>query len=280
MRVLVIESEPGDIVFLRDVLMEIGEGRYWNNWVNMEILEAASWAKASAILSTEPVDIVLLDLDILDSQGIETFRRAQLAARDVPMVLLVGASEEMLGLRLVRDGAQDFLVKKQVDCAPLAHAMRNAIERHRLLTAARASSTRDTLTGLLNRSGFLSIADRDRKVAERLNRRMMVLVAEIATSHDDLVLVEAADHLRSVATPADVLARIEPTRFGVTIFDSEAEPLESASARIQAAMRPHRIQIGAAIFTPDHPTTLDKLLEQATANLNPNAKVAQASACD
>ena len=275
MRVLLVESEAEDVVFLRDVLTEIGEGRYWNNWVNMEILEAASWQKASAILSSEPVDIVLLDLDVLDSQGIETFRRAQLAARQIPMVLLVGESEAMLGLGLVREGAHDFLVKKQVDCAPLAHAIRNAIERHRLLTAARAASTHDTLTGLLNRSGFLTAAQRDCKLAEQLSRRLMVLVAEIPSGQDeqrtDLALVEAADRMRGIASPAAILARLETTRFGMTIFDTETESLEAASARIHDTLRPHRIRIGAAIFNPNHPATLDTLLEQAATDLNPNA---------
>jgi PleD family two-component response regulator len=274
MRVLLIESSPEDVVFLRDVLTEIGEGRYWNNWVSIEVLEANSWSKASALLASEPVDIVLLDLDILDSQGIETFRRAQRAAPHIPMVLLLDASEELLGLRLVRDGAQDFLVKKQVDCAPLAHAMRNAIERHRLLTASRASSTHDTLTGLLNRSGFVASANRDRKLAERLGRRMLVLVAEIAVPDEeqrrDLVLVEAADHLRGVAGPADILARIDPASFGLAIFDTDAESIEGAHARINAALRPHRIRMGAAVFYPDHPTTLDTLLEQAAGGISPN----------
>src|SRR5665213_439496 len=223
MRVLLVESEQDDVVFLRDVLTEIGEGHYWNTWVNIEILYAPSWTTALSILAGEPVDIVLLDLDFPDSRGIETFRRAQGAARNIPMVLLVGESEEMLGLRLIRDGAQDFLVKKQVDCAPLAHAMRNAIERHRLLTAARAASTHDSLTGLLNRSGFITCADRDRKLAETLGRRLMVMVAGIpATNNEqqrDLALIETADRLRGMASPADLLARIEPARFGMTIFD-------------------------------------------------------------
>src|SRR5260370_42357062 len=121
MRVLLIESEPEDVLFLREVLMEIGEGRYWDRWVSIEILDAASWCEAAAILSNELVDIALLNPDLPDSQGIETFRRAQNAAPLIPIVVLVGASEESLGLRMVRDGAQDFLVKKQVDCAPLAH---------------------------------------------------------------------------------------------------------------------------------------------------------------
>jgi PleD family two-component response regulator len=275
MRVLLIESEPEDVVFLRDVLTEIGEGHYWNNWVNMEILEANSWSQASAILASELVDIVLLDLDIADSQGMETFRRAQRAAPHIPMVLLVGASEDSLGLRLVRDGAQDCLVKKQVDCAPLAHAMRNAIERHRLLTASRASSTHDTLTGLLNRGGFLTCADRDRKLAEKLGHRLIVMVAEIPAGlteqQRDLALVEAADHLRSVTGPSDLLARIGCTRFGMTIVDGGSESAEAAYTRIRAALRQHRIQIGAAVFSPDRPATLDGLLEQAAGDLSPNA---------
>ena len=279
MRVLLIESEPEDVLFLRDVLMEIGQGRYWSNWVNIEVLDARSWTEASVILSREaahePIDIVLLDLDLADSQGRDTFSRAQLAAQAIPMILLVGGYEESLGIQLVREGAQDFLVKKQVDCAPLAHSMRNAIERHRLLTASRAASTHDTLTGLLNRAGFLTSADRDRKLAERLQRRLLVMVAEIAAGYGDqrrdLALVEAADHLRSLAGPADLLARIECTRFGMTIFDTEVESVEEAWSRIHKALRQHRIQLGAAIFSAHHPATLDALLEQAVNDLAPAA---------
>ena len=279
MRVLLIESEPEDVLFLRDVLMEIGQGRYWSNWVNIEVLDARSWTEASVILSRdaahEPIDIVLLDLDLADSQGRDTFSRAQLAAQAIPMILLVGGYEESLGIQLVREGAQDFLVKKQVDCAPLAHSMRNAIERHRLLTASRAASTHDTLTGLLNRAGFLTSADRDRKLAERLQRRLLVMVAEIAGGYGeqrrDLALVEAADHLRSLAGPADLLARIECTRFGMTIFDTEVESVEEAWSHIHQALLQHRIQLGAAIFSAHHPDTLDALLEQAVNDLAPAA---------
>ncbi len=280
MRVLLIESEPEDVLFLRDVLTEIGEGRYWTNWVNIEILHAGSWKEASAILSNEPVDITLLDLDLADCQGIETFRRAQSAAPGVPTILLVGGQEESLGLRLVRDGAQDFLVKKEVDCAPLAHAMRNAIERHRTLTAARAASTHDTLTGLLNRAGFVTSADHDRKLAERLGRRLLVMVAEpkslgeIATAYGeqrrDLALVEAADHLRALAGPADLVGRIGETRFGLAVFDTDFESVEAAWSRIHSALLEHRIVCGAAIFSADRPAMLDSLLEQAASDLAPH----------
>jgi PleD family two-component response regulator len=275
MRVLLIESKPEEVLFLRDVLTEIGEGGHWVNWVKIDVLEASSWSEAWAILESEPLDIVLLDLDFPGAEGIETFRRAQQAAQHLPVVLLVGASEESLGLWLIRDGAQDFLVKKHLDCAPLAHAMRSAIERHRLLTASRASSTHDSLTGLLNRAGFLTFAGRDVKLAERLGRRLMVMVAESPIACDeqqrDLALVETAEHLHSVAGPADLLARIDGTRFGMIVFDTAQESLESARARIQPALEQHRIQSGAAIFSNDYPSTLDGLLEQAATNLAPNS---------
>ena len=129
---------------------------------------------------------------------------------------------------------------------------------HRLLTALRAASTHDTLTGLLNRGGFLASAYRDRKLAERLGRRLMLMVAEpkdlgeIATAHGeqrrDLVLIETADHLRSLAGPADLLARIDSTRFGMTVFDTEAESMEATWAHMHTALLQHRIVEGAAFF--------------------------------
>jgi diguanylate cyclase (GGDEF)-like protein len=281
MRVLLTESEPEDILFLRDVLMEIGEGRYAGNGVNFEVLHAGSWSESAEILLKEPVDLVLLDLALPDSQGIETFHRAQLSAQDVPVILLIGESEGSLGLRLVREGAQDFLVKKHVDCAPLAHAMRNAIERQRLLNAARSSSTRDPLTGLLNRNGFTASANRDLKLVEKLGLRWMVVVAEPVGLHEivtafgeqkrDLTLIEAADHLRRLTGPADLAGRIGPDRFAVAILETTAEPLEPAEVRLRAALRQHRIQCGAAIFSAEHPAPLDTLLEKAASRFTPDA---------
>lgn len=278
MRVLLIESDAEDALFLRDVLMEIAEGGYWNKWVHIEMQCAGKWSEASAMLSNHAPDIVLLNLDLPDSKGIETFRLAKDAARGIPIILLISESEEALGLRLVRDGAQDFLVKKQVDCGPLAHAMKNAMERQRFLTAVHASLARDTLTGLLNREGFLTVAERDRQNAERLGRRLMVIVAEPKYAGDtehgrDLVMIEAADRLRSLIGPADVLARIESTRFGVTVFDTDQESLETGWERIRADLDQYRIEAGAAMFSTDHPATLDTLLEQAAKDLAPKALV-------
>jgi len=285
LRVLLVESVPEDVLFLRDVLIEIEAGRYWKNWVHIETVHAASWNEASAVLATEPVDIILLDPDLSDSQGVDTFRRVHNAAERIPMILLIGPEDESMGLRMVREGAQDFIVKAEVDCAPLAHSIRNAIERHRLLTADRAGARTDTLTGLPNRAAFITLADRDRKLAERLGRRMMILitepknVAELANAFGeqrrDLALVEAADHLRTLSGATDVIARIGENRFGMAIFETAVESLESTWARLHSAAEGHRMSFGAAMFDPERPVSLEVLLQQAALDMTPSVMIAR-----
>lgn len=281
LRVLLVESDADDVLFLQEALTEIEGGRYWSNWIRIETLHADTWAQAAVILAHEALDLLLLDLNLADSQGAETFRRAQAAASQVPVILLTCAEDAEMAARLVREGAQDFLIKKQIDCAPLAHAMRNAIERHRLLSATRAASTIDSLTGLPNRGSFLTFADRDRKLAERLGRRLMVLVAQprnlpaitaaYGDQRRDLTFIEAADHLRGLVGPADLLARITETHFALTIFDTDVEPVEAAWARFHSIAGAHRIGIGAAIFDAAHPASIDVLLDQAESDLAPAA---------
>jgi PleD family two-component response regulator len=285
LRVLLIESQPEDVLFIQDVLTEIESGRYWNTWVPIEMLHASSMSAALTILERERVGVILLNPDLSDCQGIETFHRIHSCRDEAPIILLIGSEDAPMAARLVRDGAQDFLTKRCVDCAPLAHAIRNAIERQRLLSAARAASSTDSLTGLTNRGGFLALADRDRKLAERLGRRLMILIAEPTTLRDtptpwdrqrrDLAMVEAADHLRSLAGPTDVIARIGETRFGMAVFETDIETLEEAWVRMHSAAIEHRMQIGAAIFAADRPAAVDVLLEQAAIDLNPAALAMQ-----
>ena len=139
-----------------------------------------------------------------------------------------------------------------------------------------ARTSTDSLTGLINRGAFLTLADRDRKLAERIGRRLMILVAEpmeIPRAADeqrqDLTLVALADHLRNLASLTDLIARIGNSRFAMTVFETDHESLEEIWARMHSGAAEHRIQIGVAIFTPDRPASLDVLLEQAALDLTP-----------
>jgi GGDEF domain-containing protein len=185
---------------------------------------------------------------------------------------------------MVRDGAQDFLVKNDLDCSPLARAIRNALERHRLLEAARSTCMTDQLTGLLTSPAFLTLAKRDHLLAERLNLRMMVLMAECVEpeamngvrapgvgdysgQEHDLALVEAADDLRRIAGPAALLGRLSHSHFGLASLDTIAESVEEVRARLQAAESAGKLAYSAAMFDPRQPASLDVLLEQAAEGL-------------
>jgi GGDEF domain-containing protein len=109
----------------------------------------------------------------------------------------------------------------------------------------------------------------------------MVMVAEpkslseIASAYGehrrDLALVEAADHLRTLVGPTDLLGRLGETRFGLAIFDTGLESVEEIWARIHSSAAGHRILIGAAIFDADRPASLEALLDQAILDLTPSA---------
>ncbi len=277
LRVLVVESEPEEMLFLRDVLTELDGSREWSQWTHVEAAYADSWKDAAKQFSEARFDVIVLGLDLSDCQGKETFRRYQEAIPQIPAVLLLQeASESTLAGSLLREGAQDFLIRSQVDCAPLAKAMRNAIDRHRLLAATRAASMVDTLTGLLSRDAFLLLADRDRHLAETMHRRQLVILAEPKGSFTDeqgrdLCVVDAAEQLRNIAGATDLVARVGLMHLALSVLDSEAESAEEIWARLHGAAAKSGIALGVAVFDPERPMALDRLLELAAGDLKPAA---------
>ncbi len=327
LRALIVESNGEDLLFLDNALREIGEGMHWTQWVQVEAHHASNWQDAASILKTRPIDVVLLGLNLSDTHGAEAFRRTQAVAPQIPVVLIVDTPDRDLAAQLVREGVQDFLLKGQIDCGPLIHSLENAMERHRLVSALRATTMIDPLTGLLNRGGFLTLAGRDRMLAERMGIRFILIAAENgntranrlaaapyterkgmgqrkSTPSQDLALVEAADHFRSLAGPMGLTARISDTRFAMTLFDSPSESVEAAWARVEAASSgcsaaetsfAHRrtagehkadrsnlagktLDLGFAIFDARNAVALEVLLDQAEADLRIRAAAVSAPA--
>lgn len=277
LRVLVVESEPEEVLFLRDVLTELDGSREWSQWTQVEALYAISWAEARETLSRERVDVILLDLDLHDTQGKQTFRKYMEAVPQLPAVLLVDQTTGVeVAEQLLREGAQEYLIRREVDCAPLARAMRNAIERHRLLAALRATTMVDGLTGLLSRDAFLLLADRDRHLAESMHRRQLLILAE--PRHEDgdeqsrdLDLVNAAEQLRAVAGATDLVARVGRDHLGLSLLETSQVSAEQLWRRLHETGSQRGMVLGAAVFDPDRPLALDQLLEQAARDLRPCA---------
>ena len=150
-----------------------------------EVTQVAGLSTGLGCLERGGVDLVLLDLGLPDSQGLETLEKVLAWAPDVPVVVLTGADDEEAALGAVRKGAQDYLIKGQVDGQLLVRSMRYAIERQQLqgeLDEARRKEQEEreraeTLQdlehyraiGLAEELGELNgLPDRDAKIAHAL----------------------------------------------------------------------------------------------------------------
>jgi signal transduction histidine kinase len=131
-RVLLVEDSPGDARLIQEMLREPSDA---HTAVHLELADRL--ASAMEHLTNRATDLVLLDLSLPDSHGFETFSRLHTHAPDVAMVVLSGLDDESLAVRAVQEGAQDYLVKGQVDGGTLLRSMRYAIERQRLETVRR-----------------------------------------------------------------------------------------------------------------------------------------------
>jgi signal transduction histidine kinase len=123
-RVLLIEDNPGDARLIREILARARGAQF-----ELERVERLSTALER--LNTGGVDAILLDLTLPDSSGLDTFFKVQARAPHVPITVLSGFDDEVVAIRAVREGAQDYLVKGQVDRNLLVRALRYAIERKR-----------------------------------------------------------------------------------------------------------------------------------------------------
>src|SRR5687768_14972155 len=132
MRILLVEDNPGDARLLQLMLKESGS-------VSLEVIQADRLSAALEYVAEMPIDVVVLDLSLPDSQGVATLVRMHIAAKALPIIVLTSIEDEALGLALVQAGAQDYLVKGQVTGPLLARALRYAAERKRTEEDLRSS---------------------------------------------------------------------------------------------------------------------------------------------
>ncbi|CAG0946974.1 two-component system, NarL family, sensor histidine kinase EvgS [Anaerolineae bacterium] len=130
--VLLIEDDPGDARLIGEQLAVAGTAEFKTELAN-------SLSAGLARLDQGGVDLILSDLGLPDSQGMDTFARVQMHSPQVPIIVLTGLADEVLAIAAVREGAQDYLVKGQMNGDTLARAIRYAIERKRMEESLRES---------------------------------------------------------------------------------------------------------------------------------------------
>ncbi|WP_414541360.1 response regulator [Nostoc sp. CCY0012] len=230
-KVLLVEDNPGDVFLLQEILQEV-------TTVQVELQPVERLSEALEYLAQDSFDVMLLDLSLPDSQGLETFVRATRKAKATPIIVLTGINDETLALRAMQEGAQDYLVKGQVNGDLLVRSMRYAIERQSSENALRQSEERFRVA-LKNSPIFVFNQDKNLNYTWVYNPFPGWTVEEML-GKDDFALIPTKDAQRLTAIKHSVLSNGIGTREEVSIttpqgtryYDLTVEPLRNESQEI------------------------------------------------
>jgi two-component system, cell cycle response regulator len=244
LKLLLVEDDLEDEQLLCEALIEIEENRQWCTWRTSSIVHVEQLADVLDCLRRDRFDAVLLNLSLPDSPALlDTFLEAKACARGVPIVVLADEDDENLANRLLREGAQDIVLKSELECASLARSLRYAIERQCRTSALRSSPFVDDLTGALTRQGFVTIAEHYTQLSRHSREALLLASIDIvavpeATQDDrdarELVLIRAAEVLRGVFEAPCLLGRVDRCRFGLIAVGLTETTVEALLNRVAA----------------------------------------------
>ncbi len=129
---LLLEDNEADACFVMETLQQADGQQLW------QITRAQSLGSGLELLSQTQFEVVLLDLSLPDSEGLDTLIRVRQTAPDLPIIVLTGIDNRQLSLQVLSHGAQDYLVKGAITAAILTRVIRYAIERGRILQQLQA----------------------------------------------------------------------------------------------------------------------------------------------
>jgi len=266
--ILLIEDNPGDRRLIQEMLSEPGSVRF-------DVTCADRLGVGLEHLGQNGVELILLDLGLPDSQGLETLKTVYAQASDMPIVVLTGLNDELVGVQAINEGAQDYLIKGQVDTQLLRRTIRYAIERKQAEERERRLQMQLSLSNRLASLGLMVEG-----IAHEINNPLASVIgfSQILTGEDfpETVREDAktiSDNARRVAAIiSNLLAfarqhRLERTYINVNdvvmaALEVRAHPLDGDN-----------ITITTRIY-PALPSTMAdaNLLQQAFLNLIINAE--------
>ncbi|HEX7043835.1 MAG TPA: diguanylate cyclase [Burkholderiales bacterium] len=274
--VLVVEDSPTDALLLREALRD-------ERSLQIQTAHAETLSEALRCLQERSFDLILLDLGLPDSQGLETFARMHDQAPQVPIIVLTGLDDDELAIQAVKEGAQDFLTKGRVDRYWLVRNIRHALERHQMYLEMHALSLTDGLTGLYNRRGFVTLAEQQLKVARHSQRGLILVYADLdrlkyindTFGHPvgDEAIVRTAEILERTFRASDILGRIGGDEFAALAIRGSDEAVHAIPQRLQkilaqhnaATPRPYQlsVSIGAMYFDPRQELSIEDMMKKA-----------------
>jgi PAS domain S-box-containing protein len=211
LKVLLIEDNPGDARLIREYLADPAGSAF-------DLEHAGTLAAGIERLARGGIDLVLLDLSLPDSPMAETFQRVHACAPQVAIIVMSGLDDEEVAIQTVQEGAQDYLVKSQVETRLLVHAMRYAVERKRVAEALAQERElfHTLLDNLPDRIFFKDTESRFTRINEALTKHFRIAHPRDAVGKTDRDFFAAEhadaalrDERRIMETGQPVLGKVE-----------------------------------------------------------------------
>ena len=259
--VLMVENDPDDFYLLSHMLQAAKKKLY-------TVSHASNLLECLELLRARRFDVILLDLGLGDSQGMNTLETVIKSGISVPTIVLTGIDNEELGEQAIKLGAEDYLPKAEVSPFMLSRAVNVAIERHRLLSELRRQATRDSLTGLYNRAALFDKLNFLIEHMERNNTHLAAAMVDLdgfKTINDTLghrvgddVIMQASNRLRQGLRRSDLAARYGGDEFVLllTNYQSTHDVMEVMEKKHKILCQPmtvyhksqyKRVTVGASV---------------------------------
>lgn len=261
----------------------------------LEITCVPTLQQALKALAETAWDLILLDLMLPDSPGIQTFTAVRSQNRHTPIVIMSGLDDNNLAIDAVRKGAEDYLVKGEINSRFLLRILRHAVDRHRIKEKLASVTGRlretnlrlekmallDPLTELYNRRGLQQALKRETQILSREGGPLMVLLFDIddfkkindSLGHPvgDILLKETAKKIQDSVRASDHVARIGGDEFILLLPKTQLKEGLRLAERLRFAVSNTTITISekeslgiTASFglasVPSHVASVDDLL--------------------
>lgn len=284
MRLLYVEDSPMDARLFLDKM------RASTVACELDITHAHTLAEACAALENTAYDCVLLDLGLSDGQGVDNITRLLRVKPKMTIVVITGDDSDEVGLNAINNGAQEYLVKGQVEYCMLYRILRHAVQRNELLQELKTlrereyfQATHDALTGLPNRQLFEDRANQIMVRAQRNNEQMAICYLDIdgfkpvndSFGHavGDELLKAVAVCLEEAVRDSDTVARVGGDEFVLMLYplESRQEAQRIASRIVEKILSirqasGHTIRVSASVgmcLYPSQGSNLKELMHYA-----------------
>jgi len=278
--ILNVEDSNADAMLIKMALRKA-----FNNQSSLtRVIDIAS---AVAFLENNKVDVILLDLNLPDAQGLDSLKQLRVVAKNIAIVLLTGCDDEQSALKAIKNGAQDYLVKSELTAQNISRTIRYSIDREKHEQEITTLANKDILTGLPNRLHCMDYLNHELQRIHREQNNLAIFFIDcdhfkmvndlMGHAKGDEFLIGIAQNLKSLLRTSDYIARLGGDEF-VIVLKAETPVVKFTSVvsdKIHRTLRQGitlsskevldaRCSIGISTFEHNKPIpTADQFIHQA-----------------